>query len=71
MWLRLYNQIKKIDMQKLKSRKLWAAVIGAVIVSAGPQLGLTPDITQSIATIVTGYVVGQGIADAGAGLLAR
>ena len=71
MWLRLYNQIKKIDMQKLKSRKLWAAVIGAVIVSAGPQLGLTPDITQWIATIVTGYVVGQGIADAGQGLLAR
>lgn len=58
-------------MSKLKSRKLWAAVIGSVIVAAGPQFGITPDITQWLATIVTGYVIGQGIADAGQAALTR
>lgn len=71
MWLRLYHQLKKIDMQKLKSRKLWAAIIGSVIVSAGPELGLSPEVTQWIAQIVIGYVVGQGIADAGQAVLAK
>jgi hypothetical protein len=54
---------KKAMMDKLKSRKLWAAVIGSLIVSLGDQLGLSPDATQWLATIVTGYVIGQGIAD--------
>jgi hypothetical protein len=71
MLLRLLNQAKKIKMNKLKSRKLWAAILGSIIVAAGPQLGLTPDVTQWLATIVTGYVVGQGIADAGQAALAR
>ena len=55
---------------KLKSRKLWATIIGSLIVTAGPEFGLSPDVTQWIATIVTGYVIGQGIADAGQGLIA-
>lgn len=59
---------RKNDMiAKLKSRKLWAAVVGSVIVALGQQLGLSPDIIQWVGTIVTGYIVGQGIADAGAG----
>ena len=53
-------------LDKFKSRKLWAAVIGAAIVALGDQLGLAPDTVQWIGTIITGYVVGQGIADAGA-----
>ena len=53
-------------LNKLKSRKLWAAVIGSVIVAIGEQLGLSQEVIQWIATIATGYVVGQGIADAGA-----
>jgi hypothetical protein len=55
-------------IDKLKSRKLWAAIVGSVILSFGDQLGLSPDVTQWIGTIVTGYIVGQGIADAGQGL---
>lgn len=63
LWLKQQN--KNEIMSKLKSRKLWAAIIGSVIVTAGDQFGLTPEMTQWIATIVTGYVIGQGIADAG------
>jgi uncharacterized membrane protein HdeD (DUF308 family) len=53
------------NMEKLKSRKLWAAVIGTALITFGNQAGLTPEVSQWIATIVTGYVLGQGIADAG------
>ena len=52
-------------MEKLKSSKLWAAVIGTALITFGNQAGLTPEVSQWIATIVTGYVLGQGIADAG------
>lgn len=68
-YLRYKNQIPPM-IDKLKSRKLWAAVVGSVIISFGDQLGLSPDVTQWIGTIVTGYIVGQGIADAGQGLRA-
>lgn len=51
-------------MNKLKSRKLWAAVVGTALITFGNQVGLTPDMSQWIATIITGYIVGQGIADA-------
>lgn len=56
----------KTMIEKLKSRKLWAAVIGSAIVALGGNLGLSPDVVQWVGTIVTGYIVGQGIADAGA-----
>lgn len=52
-------------MEKIKSRKLWAAVIGTTLITFGNQVGLTPEMSQWIATIITGYIVGQGIADAG------
>jgi len=52
-------------MEKLKSRKLWAAVVGTALITFGTQVGLTPEMSQWIATIITGYIVGQGIADAG------
>lgn len=58
-------------IDKLKSRKLWAALIGTIIVTLGDHLGISPEMTQWVATIITGYVIGQGIADAGQGLAAR
>ena len=54
-------------IKKLNSRKLWAALTGVVITFFGDSLNLPPDSTQLIITILTGYIVGQGIADAGAG----
>jgi len=53
-------------LNKLKSRKLWAAVVGTVLVTLGEELGLPADVVQWTATIITGYIVGQGIADSGA-----
>lgn len=61
---KLYQISRRIDMEKLKSRKLWATIIGSLVMSVGVQIGLTEDQCQWIATIVTGYIVGQGIADA-------
>ena len=69
--IRRLTKNKANMFNKLKSRKLWATILGSIIVTVGPELGLSPDVTQWIATIVTGYVIGQGIADAGQGLLAR
>ncbi len=57
----------KTMIAKLKSRKLWAAILGAALLSLGNAVGLTPELTQGIVTIITGYIIGQGIADAGAG----
>ena len=53
---------------KLKSRKLWATIVGGILVTLGDAIGLSPDAAQWIVTLVTGYIVGQGIADAGAGI---
>jgi hypothetical protein len=70
--LELKNLTQKTQMiDKLKSRKLWATIIGSLILTLGNEVGLSPDVTQWIATLITGYVIGQGIADAGQGLAAR
>jgi len=57
---------RKAMIEKLKSRKLWAAIVGSIVIALGDQLGLDADTVQWVATILTGYVIGQGIADAGA-----
>lgn len=62
---KLYQISRRIDMEKLKSRKLWATIIGSLVMSVGVQIGLTEDQCQWIVTIITGYIVGQGIADHG------
>lgn len=54
-------------MNKLKSRKLAAAVAAAIINFFGEQLGLTPDAITQLTAIAGAYIIGQGIADAGAG----
>ena len=48
-----------------KSKKFWAMVVGAVVVTAGTQLGLSQDQAVALAAVITGYIVGQGIADSG------
>lgn len=53
-------------MQKLKSRKLWAAVVGAALTTLGIQLDFPQEAVTGIVAIVVSYIVGQGIADAGA-----
>ncbi len=62
---KLYGIARRVDMSKFTSRKFWAAVIGSFVMSVGPQAGLTAEQCQWIVTIITGYIVGQGIADHG------
>lgn len=62
---KLYGIARRVNVDKLKSRKLWATVVGGFIMTVGPQVGLTADQCQWIATLIAGYLVGQGIADHG------
>lgn len=52
-------------MEKLKSRKLWTAIITAVLVVLNDQLkwGISQDTITSFVAIAIGYIVGQGYAD--------
>jgi uncharacterized membrane protein len=52
-------------MEKLKSRKFWVAIVGALVpvISEAFGLDLDPEAIMSIAGIVIGYVLGQGYVD--------
>lgn len=67
--LRFANDKTMID--KLKSRKLWATVIGAAVAALGGELGIGEDLVTKIVALVSAYVIGQGIADAGAARAAK
>ena len=56
----------KTMFEKLKSRKLWATVLGAALLSLGGQLGISQDLTEQLVQLIAAYIIGQGIADAGA-----
>ena len=53
---------------KLKSRKLWMAIGGLLIVLATEWLNLSPDVAEkvigAVVIIVPAYIGGQGIVDA-------
>jgi len=49
---------------KLASRKLWAAIITAVLNAVGARVGLTPDQLLPITGVAVSYIVGQGVVDA-------
>ena len=63
---RLLNGLPDIDImkEKLASRKLWAAVVGAALATLGNHLGLSPDIVQTAVTVIMTYIGGQSIVDA-------
>ena len=54
--------------EKLKSRKLWMAIGGLLIVIATEWLNLSPDVAEkligAVVVIVPSYIGGQGIVDA-------
>jgi hypothetical protein len=62
-FFKLYRRREAV-LAKLGSRKLWAAVIGAAMVTIGGQLGLPEDTTDKLVAIVVAYIVGQGVVDA-------
>ena len=54
-------------MSKLKSRKFWMAVVTALLVIAneGLDLNLPSDAIKTVAAVVIGYLIGEGLADSG------
>ncbi len=52
-------------MEKLRSRKLWMAVAGAVLVilNEGLGLGINSEAILAFAGIVIAYILGQGAVD--------
>tara|TARA_Y100000310_G_C20079909_1_gene533322 strand:+ start:158 stop:421 length:264 start_codon:yes stop_codon:yes gene_type:complete len=52
-------------IEKLSSRKLWAAVIGCLVIAIGSQFGLDEATATKLAGMVSAFIIGQGIADAG------
>jgi hypothetical protein len=50
-------------LAKLKSRKLWAAVVGAAVVALGEQLGLDAAQVEGVVTMLVAFVCAQGFAD--------
>lgn len=50
-------------MEKLKSRKLWAAVVGAALASLADQLGITATNVNDIVQLIMAYIVTQGVHD--------
>ena len=54
--------------EKLKSRKLWMAIGGLLVVMATEWLNISPDVADKLSgaviIIVPAYIGGQGIVDA-------
>ena len=59
----LLTKLLAMNLDKLKSRKLWVAVLGSALVTLGSQMGLPEDTVQSLVAILASYLIGQGIAD--------
>lgn len=52
-------------MDKLKSRKLWLALIGAALVVFNDQFGwgFSTDTLNKLVELVLGYIIVEGVAD--------
>lgn len=65
---RFWRAVKEAQMKGLiEWKKLAATLVGTLIIALGPSIGLSEDASREIALIITGYIVGQGIADHGKG----
>ena len=62
--LKLYRAVKDpVMLQKLKSRKLWVAVLATALTTLGTQLGLDADTVQNVVAIAVSYIVVEGAVD--------
>ena len=50
-------------MNKLKSRKLWVAVLGAALMSLAHELGIPEEHAQYAVGLLAAYVLSEGAAD--------
>ena len=60
----------KLGRAMLNSRKAQAALIALGVVLLGDRLGLTADQVADARNVFMAYIVGQGVADAGAAFVA-
>lgn len=51
-------------LDKLKSRKLWAMVVGAALTAFGGELGIRAEHTAYAVGIIVAYILGQSVVDA-------
>jgi len=53
-------------MNKIKSRKFWMAVVGALLVVLNDGLGLNlpTESIKTVAEVIIAYIIGQGAVDA-------
>lgn len=61
----VFREVRKMDLSKLKSRKLWAAVIGAAIQALGHGLGLSMETIDGIVQLIMAYILAQAAVDMG------
>lgn len=60
-----------VMIEKLRSRKLWAAVVGGAFVTVGQYLGVPQAFTQHIVELVMVYIAGQSVVDAAGAVKAK
>ena len=48
--------------EKLKSRKLWVAVVGAAVAAFGTGMGFSEDVVTKIIAVLSAYLLGNGLA---------
>lgn len=51
-------------LDKLKSRKLWVAVLSAALLTLGQGIGLDAELLEKLVTLAMTYIGAQGIVDA-------
>lgn len=59
----LKEYVMNNKLGKLKSRKLWVAVLGGALVALGTELGFDRDTVNSLVAVIAAYLLGQGMAD--------
>ena len=67
--LRLFLKLRHLSqdkamIDKLKSRKLWVAVLGAALVALLNGLGLSSELVNQIVALLATYIGGQSLVDA-------
>jgi uncharacterized membrane protein len=66
--LKLARLINSVMFERLKSRKLWVAVLGAALLTLGQGIGLDADLLDKLITLAMTYIGAQGLVDTAAAL---
>ena len=72
-FLRLISKLK-LDttmLEKLKSRKFIALVVGTILTTTLNYVGVSAEFTLQIVGLISSYIIGQGAVDAAAALRAK